>query len=391
MRRVLLTGVTALAIALPIAAPALDAQSRRSDPAKRFPRRILMSLGGAITGAALAGMYLRTSQDNRTPGTCTEKTCVGIVAIGGGALVGYLIGREFDQLHALRYRGGAPLSPPTVSAAFSGEPILVAARDSLVAVAGASGVQMYHSRAQLRSAGRRANGVRGISAIELSPINGALLVGSPVGFYVFPPQSGAGVLVREGAASAIAAGSRAHYVAFGRRVEVVPSGADTTRSWPGLDLGASVVALSSDDARGILWAAVDSGLVALRPAGDSLERVGGMQLGVTPRRISVHGIRIALALGERGALLVEASDLAAPRRLGEWKTARFVYDVALVGDRLFAAAGTEGVYVVEAASGMATIGLARELGFAGALASRDGFVYVLDRSTNALRRIPIQF
>lgn len=391
MRRAILLGATVLTLVLPLAAPALEAQSRRAEGGRRFPRSVLVSIAGALTGAALAGAYLRASPDNRTPGTCTERTCVGIVAIGGGALVGFLIGREFDQLHRLRYRGGAPLSPPSVSAPFPGEPLLVTARDSLVAVAGAGGVQMYLSRAQLRPAGRRANGVRGISAIDLSPINAALLVGSPVGFYLFPPQSGAGALVREGPATAIAAGSAAHYVAFGQRVEVVPSGADTARVWPGVDLGANVVALSSNDARGLLWAAIDSGLVALRPAGDSLERVGGMRLDATPRRISVDGTRIGLALGERGARLIDASNAAAPQAIGDWRTARFVYDVALAGDRLFAAAGTEGVYVLDAASGLATIGLARELGFAGALTTSDGFVYVLDRSTSALHRIPVQF
>jgi hypothetical protein len=38
-----------------------------------------------------------------------------------------------------------------------------------------------------------------------------------------------------------------------------------------------------------------------------------------------------------------------------------------------------------------TEGLARELGFVVALASADGYTYVLDRTTNSLRRIPSDF
>jgi hypothetical protein len=65
-----------------------------------------------------------------------------------------------------------------------------------------------------------------------------------------------------------------------------------------------------------------------------------------------------------------------------------VYDVALAGERLYAGAGPEGVFVIDAATApLRTVGLAFDLGFAASLLSRDGYTYILDRRTSSVRRI----
>jgi hypothetical protein len=75
-----------------------------------------------------------------------------------------------------------------------------------------------------------------------------------------------------------------------------------------------------------------------------------------------------------------------------WTVARFAYDVSLAGDRMFVAAGPDGVYVVDLKqSALLTIGVARDLGFAAAIVSADGYTYLLDGRTNVLRRLDSDF
>ena len=59
---------------------------------------------------------------------------------------------------------------------------------------------------------------------------------------------------------------------------------------------------------------------------------------------------------------------------------------------LYVAAGVEGVYVLDiGGASPVVLGLARDLGFATALAASGGHTFVLDRGTNALRRFRSDF
>jgi len=392
-RPLLFAALTLATLVLPGRPTPLEAQEREGAAARdrRLPRRFMLAAVGALAGAAASSAYLFSGDDNSMGGTCTDRKCVVPISIGGGALIGFMIGREFDQLHALRYRGGAPLNPPTVSTSTIPSATVIAARDTLVAVGGAGGIQLLASGKDLRALGRRARGVRGIAALDLVP-GGSLALGSAAGFYLYPPGKGPGSLVREGSTTAVTGGPERVYVGVGARVEVVPPRADTTRTWPGVDLGAPVVALAYDGARRIVWALTDSSLIALRPVGDSIERLGAVKVGAGGRRLAAHGTRVAVAMGEAGVRLFDAADPTSPREIARWNVARFVYDVSFGGRRLYAASGIEGVYVLDAGGQqLVTEGLARELGFAVALASADGYTFVLDRTTDSVRRIPSDF
>jgi hypothetical protein len=169
-------------------------------------------------------------------------------------------------------------------------------------------------------------------------------------------------------------------------------GADSAGEWPGTDLGGSVRALALDSVRAILWAATDDHLISLLVRGDSLVRLGDVPIDGGARRIAATGDRVAVAVGERGVRIFEASDPAHPHAWKTWTVARFAYDVSLEGDRMFVAAGPEGVYVADFhGKNLVTIGLARGLGFASAIVSRDGYTYLLDRRTNTLRRLGTTF
>jgi hypothetical protein len=158
-----------------------------------------------------------------------------------------------------------------------------------------------------------------------------------------------------------------------------------------VNVGAAPSALAFDQDRGVLWALVDSSLVALRPAGDSLELVSRTPAGGRGLRLSLLDKRVAVALGERGVALFDAADPASPKEVGRWTGARFAYDVSLAWRRLYVASGVEGVYVLDTGDGLKVEGLARELGFAVALASEGGYTFVLDRTTNSLRRFASDF
>jgi hypothetical protein len=398
--------IVALATAFTIAMPLVSARSAagQSAPAasasaapggasaeRRTPRKLIFALAGAAAGAAATSFYF-TTPDPRQRGNCSSRNCVVPVSIAASAFVGYLVGREFDQLHALRYRGGRPLSPDAVSVLLEGEPSVLTVADSTVAVAGVGGVQLFTGGGALRASGRRAAGVRGISALAVVPRSGYIGLGAASGFYLYPPGTAPGALVRDGATTAAAPAADHVFYAVGTRVESVPVGADSARTWPGVEIGRTVNALAYDAARTTLWASTDSALLALRPAGDSLRLAATLPLDAAARRIVSSGTRLAVTFGEGGVRLYDAADPSAVRETARWTGARFAYDASFAGDRLYVAAGLEGVYVLTLrGSGVTVAGLARELGFATALASQDGFTYVLDRSGNALRRIRSDF
>jgi len=366
-------------------------QQQQREAASRRPRSLLFAALGAATGAAVASLYAFTENDNSSPGQCTSGNCVLTVATMSGLLVGFMIGREFDQLHALRYRGGVPLYPRGDAVGLEGEAFVLAVRDTLIAVGGRTGIQIVSNGSTLRLAERR-SGIRGIVALDFIPGVGSIAVGSPSGFYLYPPRTGPGMLLREGETSALVATPERIYFATGTRIESAPAAADTLRTWPGVDIGSKTQALTFDSDRALLWAVTDTLLLAFRPEGDSLAAVGSTRLPGRARSVAARDQYVAVAMGESGVVLYDVSDPAQPRERGRWSKARFAYSVSIAGDRVFAAGGLDGVYVLSiTANGLETFGLARELGFATLLVSRGTRTYLVDRSTNSLRRIPSDF
>jgi hypothetical protein len=182
------------------------------------------------------------------------------------------------------------------------------------------------------------------------------------------------------------------FSASGSRISITPVDADSTLPWPGLTLAAPVRALALDDARGILWAVTDQQLVSMRVHGDTLTRIGGAPIDGGARRVAASQEMVAVAVGERGVRLFNVADPAQPQARRPWTVGRFAYDVSLDGSRLFIAAGPDGVFVVELhPTYIVTIGVARNLGFASSIVSRNGYTYLLDGRTNSLRRMISKF
>ncbi|MBC7790963.1 MAG: hypothetical protein H7Z74_13535 [Anaerolineae bacterium] len=374
-----------------LATLALDVSGQETGRAdRRRPKRLLYTALGAGIGALTGGSYVAV-QGVEQPGSCASRGCVLTVTVATGGIIGYLIGREFDQLHSLRYRGERPLKPVDISAPLTGEPTILSARDGLIAVGGTTGIQLFRAGTKLQAAAPRATGIRGISAVDIAPA-GALALGAVSGFYVFPATEGRGILLRDGEVSAVATAPGRAYYGYGDRIEVAPLNAEIPRRWPGADTGSPVRDLDYDSARDILWAATDSTLIGLRPDGDSLVQLGRVAIPMGARRLSGRGDRVAIAFGETGVRVMDVSNSSAPIEVGAWAGARFSYDVSLVGRRLFVAGGPEGLFVLDVSGQQPrVVGLARELGFAAALVSEGPHTYILDRRDNALRRILSDF
>jgi hypothetical protein len=215
-----------------------------------------------------------------------------------------------------------------------------------------------------------------------------MAVATPTGLYLYPPIRGAGVLLREGTIQAASASDDRVFFAIGPRIEWAPLTADSERPWPGLDVHAPVADLEWDSSRQILWALTDTLLLALQWQGDGARISSRTRVDAGGRSLTTHGDRIGVALGSGGIALIDVSNPAAPGEVARWTGARFVYDAALSGDWLYAGAGPEGVFVIDASTvPLRTIGLAFDLGFAATLLSRDGYTYILDRRTSSVRRI----
>ncbi len=350
--------------------------------ADRTPRRVVLAVIGALAGGAGAAVLNRD-------GTGTScRACY----IGGGALIGGIagmfIGRELDQMYAVRYRGVPRLRIPFIEQALDDDPLALTARDTLLAVATSSGVTILSSTGGLHARGRRANGIRGIAALDLTGRTHALAVATPTGLYVYPPLRGPGVLLREGTIQAATASDDHVFFALGPRIEWAPVPIDSAGPWPGVDLGARVADLEWEEERQILWALTDTLVLALQWTRQGLDLASSARVEPGGRSLTARGDRIAVALGGAGVAIFDSPDPSRVREVGRWAEARFVYDVALAGERLYAGAGPEGVFVIDAATvPLRTVGLAFDLGFAASLLSRDGYTYILDRRTSSVRRI----
>jgi hypothetical protein len=346
------------------------------------PRSLVLGIVGTVLGGLAAFGFSKGSGGGRN---------VGTIAVGAaaGGLAGFFVGRQLDERRAIAFRGTPQLRIPNVGIELEGEPSVLALRDSIAAVGGSAGVQMFADvDSRLILVSRRAVGLQGVGALDIAPRSGWLALGSRAGLYLYPPSKGPGILVRRASVNAIAAAETRVFVAIDNRVESVPVSADSVREYPGSTLDAPIRDLQIDEARAVLWASTDHSLVAFRITGDSLAKIGSVPLAGSGLRFTIRKSLAAVAMGENGVALFDVSDPTTPKLKTVWTAAHFAYDVSIDGERLYVAAGPEGVYLVDLSGEMPrTIGLARSLGFAAAIVSGDGHTFILDRRTNALRRI----
>ncbi len=402
LRRGLRTAVAAAAFANVLAVQQLGAQhladstsangpanaSANASAQHRIPRRIVMSLVMAAAATAAAGVYLVPKADEAV-GSCSSPGCVLPFTIAAGLFVGYLMGREMDQAYAIHYRQGAPVSAAADRLSLDGEPQWLAIGAARGAAGGVGGVQLFSNDGLPRTTGRRAVGLRGLHGIDLAA--GTLAIATATGLYEYATDSATGARRRDGDIAAVATWRGRRVIATGERVEIerAPGSQDTT--WLALALGAPVRALGADPGGALIWAATDSALVALAVGDDALVRRSSVRLRGGARSVRSDGTRVVVAAGDRG-VWVFAIDGDVARQRFVWTGARFAYDAIIARERLYVAAGGDGLFVLDAkAPRSVVLGLARQVGYAVALGVRGDYTYVLDRTAPAVHRLRSDF
>lgn len=221
-------GKQVAAAILVVAALAHEAAAQQQPPVQveqRSPRKLVYAIAGAVGGALAGSVFanLASLKDGVTPVVATA---------AGGAVLGYFLGRQQDRLHALRFRGVAPLRVESRRVELPGSPVALAVRRGRAAVGLSTGFAVVDASGALRVEAERARTLAGVAGVAIADDTGSILLAAGSGAYRFPPTGG-GVLLRDGPAWAVAAAPDAYYIAVGDRVERAPSGADTSRVWPG--------------------------------------------------------------------------------------------------------------------------------------------------------------
>jgi hypothetical protein len=356
----------------------------------RFPRKWLMAgVGAAVTGT-VALLYASSFEGNI--GGCSSVSCVVPVTVGLGSVLGFMIGNEMDRVHRIRYGHAPPLSLRGVELALStDEPNDLALRDNAVYVTGGDAVEVIAAGPRMTRTAIKARGLRGIGPVAPDPIQNTLLVGTAVGLYRFPLGTDEpGALAYPGEISALSGDGHLLAVGLGPEIRILRVSDTLETAADSLPEDARVVDLAWQGSQRI-WVLTEDRLVAFEvdESGKPSAR-GAYTFGAVPRRLTLSDSLAIVAAGSGGVYAVDIRDPDHPAELANWSGARFAYDAALLHDRVYVAAGPEGLYVLRlTALGFTPVGLSRSLGFVAAVEAGPDAIYLLDRAGFALRRVPV--
>ena len=360
----------ALVIALPTAGPAQDSPKSH--------KKWYLAIGGALLVGIPA--YVFTAEGGLESG-CSSKGCVGLMAaiIGGG--IGFLVGSEMDKSYARRMAAG-----PSLDYTFRDIPLdLVPDRMTYfpggAAVVGASGARIIREDGSVHP---RGSGIRGIEDVAVMPSLDLLVLSTFSNLISFSVDDdsaqgqvidsrGGGVLEAFQGRLAVAGLDSLRLLAVRRE-----AGEYEVETVAGFDNPDYVTDMSFDGYGRIGWVLVENQLTSYTAG---LEKVGEVELPAAGRTVRGQGRRLAVAAGTNGVYVLDASDPAAPRVVQQYTGVRFAYAADLEGDRLYVAAGTEGVAVVDISGDQPrVIGVARHTEFATDVrVSGAGKVWILDR------------
>ncbi|MDH4043247.1 MAG: hypothetical protein OEW06_02220 [Gemmatimonadota bacterium] len=378
-----MTRALCLALALTTAPGPLLAQDGR------IPRKWLMAGVGALVTGAMATVYaLAFEQDI---GGCSKATCVIPVSVVLGGGIGYMIGKEMDDLYAVRYSHAPPLKLRGRELSLTMVPNDVVVHDSTVLVTGTEGVEVVRAGPTLDRLGLRARGLRGIGDVAADNGRNLLLVGSAVGLYRFPLLGDdPGTLAYPGEISALSADGSRLLLGLGLEVQLARIGDSVEAVGTPMAEDARVVDVAWQGNQ-MAWVLTEERLAAYGLVGDSLVFRGAMPFPVLARRVSIADSVALVSAGSGGLYALDIRNPAAPAEITNWSGARFVYDAAMRNGIAYVAGGPEGLYVLRlTAAGFEAVGLSRGVGFVAAVEAGPDAIYLLDRTGLALRRLDPQ-
>jgi hypothetical protein len=371
-----------LALILAVIAQPLEGQSGGS----RLPRRWLMAGVGALAMGSVAGLYALSF--DRDIGGCSQARCVVPVSMALGAAIGFLIGKEMDDLYAVRYSHAPPVKLRGRALSLVMLPSDLMVHDSAVLVTGSEGIEVVRAGPRLERLGIRARGLRGIGPVTADERSNLLLVGSAVGLYRFPLLGeDPGTLAYPDEISALSADGALLALGTGPAVQIVRMGDPLETAGEPVPEDARVTDLAWQG-DSLLWVLTEERLASYAWDADSLRPLGAMRLPTIARRLSLGPTIALIAAGSGGVYAADVRDPRAPSELANWSGARFVYDAAVRGDTVYVAAGPEGLYLLRLGpQGFESIGLSRGLGFVAAVEAGRDAIYLLDRTGIVLRRL----
>lgn len=336
----------------------------------------------AALGAVVAGVPALVFNEGRTLGSnCSDDFCVTAVAGALGAGIGWLIGNEMDSQAKRRMAAG-----PSIEYDFRDVPVGLVPDRIVGFSGGAAVIGLGGARVILRDGTvfRRGSGVRGLEDVAAVPALDLLVLSTTANLLAFPVRGEEvqGRVIDERGGGAMAAVQENLAVAgldslrlLRLRGEATDISVETASSREHFGF---VFDMAFSPFSGVTWVLVEDRLTAYSR---DLERVGELTLPAAGRSVRARGGRLAVAAGTNGVYVVDARDPSVPRVVQQFTGVRFAYSADLAQDRLYVAGGPEGLVVVDISGAEPRVlGVARAVKLASDVSvSEDGSVWILDR------------
>jgi hypothetical protein len=369
----------ALAVTLAVISPASGLAQSKSY------KRWYFGIGGALAIGIPA--YVFTSEERSFSSSCSSKGCVGGVAAAVGGIIGFLIGMELDNKYERRMRAG-----PTFDYSFRNVPLdivpdRIAGFQGGAAVVGMGGARVIRSDGTVQS---RGSGVRGIEDVAVLPALDLLVLSTfsnLLSFQLANDSAYGRVIDERGGGSMEVFESRLAVAGLDslRLLDLTRIDDDVRiETVAGFENSEYVTDMAFDADRNIGWILKETRLASYEAG---LRKIGEVTLPAAGRMVRAQGNRLVVAAGSSGAFVLDARDPAAPRVVQQYEGVRFAYAADLDGDRMYVAAGTEGVALVDiSGADPQVVGVARETRFAtDVVVSGVGVVWIVDRDGKSVQ------
>ncbi len=372
--------ILTLALALIVAlAPAAEAQS-----GFKSNRRWLFTLIGGVVAGVPAYAF---GGDGTVRTNCSSKTCVGLAAGLIGAGIGFLIGSELDSRYKRRMAAGPSLNYSFQSVPLDLVPDRLTGFPGGAAVIGLGGARIVFRDGTVR---RRAAGVRGIEDVVVVPSEDLLILSTFSNLLTFPVGDDAApgqVVDERGGGSlqlfqdnlAVAGLDSLRLLRIQKTAQEVSLSTLTE-----VENFNFVTDMAFSDFGHVGWVLMEDRLASYT---SDLEKIAETELPAAGRTVRAQGSRLVVAAGSNGVYVLEAADPAAPRVVQHYSGVSFAFAADLDGDLLYVAAGSDGVVLVDIGGAVPTvIGVARETRFAtDVVVTEGGDVWILDRDGRSVQ------
>jgi hypothetical protein len=370
----------ALVVALGLLVIQPDAGLAQAKSYKRF----YLGLGGALLVGVPAYAF---TGERSIKAACSSKQCIGLVAGMIGGAVGFLIGSEMDKSYERRMAAGPTLDYKFRDVRLDLVPDRITPFPGGAAVAGVGGARVVFRDGTVSP---RGSGVRGIEDVAVLPSLNLLVLSTFSNLIGFPvaDDSAQGQVIDERGGGTMELFQNRLAVASLDSVRLLRLSRDDddvlVETLAGFETTEFVTDMAFSGYGRVGWVLMEDRLVAY---GADLRRIGEIVLPAAGRTVRARGSRLAVAAGTNGVFILDARDPAAPQVVQHYTGVRFAYAADLDGDRLYVAAGPEGVAVVDiAAERPKVLGVARRARFAtDVVVAASGEVWILDRDGRSVQ------